>query len=91
MWLFPAEQAMRPTASVNIHPARNSWRKVDQSRRGRQDDEDKEGIGDDDNIHPAPRHKPPVDTPILRQMFATLTGVLGMFSSYSKPLWPWIY
>lgn len=40
---------------------------------GQQDDGDDEVHGDDEDIHPVPQHEPPVDTLVLRQMFAAMT------------------
>ncbi|CAA3001062.1 Hypothetical predicted protein [Olea europaea subsp. europaea] len=37
------------------------------------DDGDDEVHGDDEDIHPVPQHEPPVDTLVLRQMFAAMT------------------
>ncbi|CAA3017898.1 Hypothetical predicted protein, partial [Olea europaea subsp. europaea] len=37
---------------------------------------DETGHEDDVDIHPDPQHEPPADTPVLQQMFATMTGLI---------------
>ncbi|CAA3015369.1 Hypothetical predicted protein, partial [Olea europaea subsp. europaea] len=67
--------AIRPTVPINILSTQNSWRKVNQYKQGRQDNQDATGHRDDVDIHMASQHEPLVDTPVLQQMFATMTGL----------------
>ncbi|CAA2979418.1 2-methylene-furan-3-one reductase [Olea europaea subsp. europaea] len=68
-------QAIRPAAPINILSAQNSWRKVIQYKQGRQDNQDEAGHEDDVDIHPDLQHEVPADASVLRQMFATMTGL----------------
>ncbi|CAA2949070.1 Hypothetical predicted protein [Olea europaea subsp. europaea] len=69
------QKFLNPEHKLRFEQVVTKWIVLPEQEVGRCDNQDEEGHGDDVDIHPAPQHEPPVDTSILRHMFATMTGL----------------